>query len=499
MQSRSPLPRSTPESQGVDSAAISRLVAALNDAEALELHSVMVLRHGEVIAEGWWDPYDQDQIHLLYSLSKSFTSAAAGMAAAEGLLSLDDRIVDLFPDHAQYAADDRVRSLTLRHLLRMATGHREDVLPRALAHHRDDLVRGFLAIAPDEEPGSIFCYNNLATYMVGAAVQKRSGQTLTEFLTPRLFEPLGIDRFFWQTDHVGYNIGFSGLHLTTESIARFGQLIIQGGRWNGRQLLDPQWLADATSPQTDTSANDTPDWQQGYGYQFWMSQHGFRGDGAYGQFCLVLPEQDLVVAITEASADIQQTLTLIWQHLLPACADAPLPENAAALAELQDRLQALTLTAVDSPDWTPSPLPEPSGPEAPLPPLRVTQVERADQLVRVTVDHDELKPGRRPPQLTFEIGLSSWHPGMINFEGAVPGRVHHDTSLNQGSELPYAASGAWREDGSFVGEIAFVQTPHRLRVTARQDGTTEIGWITLPLVPPYPEGLATRPQKVSST
>lgn len=358
-----PLPRSTPLAQGVDPNGLLGLVDGLEHA-GLDPHSLMVLRHGHVVAEGWWSPYRATDIALVYSLSKSFTSTAAGLAAHEGLLDTEDRVLDHFPEVGR-EVDPRLADLRVHHLLSMSTGHLADTMPAIMLAHlrapesRDfgpvDLVQGFFALPPEEEPGSVFAYNNTATYLLGRIVQRVTGQRLLDYLTPRLFVPLGIDTAHWSDDGQGHDQGFSGLHLATESLARFGQLHLQQGRWQGEQVIPAEWVARATRVQTPNADNEgTVDWQQGYGYQFWMSRHGYRGDGAFGQFCLVLPEQDLVVAITSSTERMQDVLDQVWQHLLPACGtDAVVDEDGAA-ARLTDRLAHLELPGPDPADTDPA-------------------------------------------------------------------------------------------------------------------------------------------------
>lgn len=487
------LPRSTPESQGLPSAAVTAFLDAIAARPELELHSLMIMRHGQLLADGWWQPYGRDQLQLLYSLSKSFTSTAAGLAAAEGLLSLDDKIIDIFDEHAELAADGRVRRMTLRHLVRMASGHREDALPRAHAADPGDLVRGFLQVAPDEEPGSIFAYNNAATFVVGAAVAKVSGQTLGDFLSERLFRKIGIDRYSWQSDTQGRHLGFSGLHLSTESIARFGQLILQGGRWKDEQLLDPEWLRLATSKQTDNSAEVNPDWRQGYGYQFWMARHGFRGDGAYGQFCLILPEQDAVIAITSATDDLQGILDEVWANLLPGFSDGQLPADQQSATTMTERLTSLMIPAPGSADWVARPIPDPPS-DRQLPAIRISAIEEIDgDELMIEFDHDQPEqPGRPVPirpsaPLRLRCGLGQWAPGHIELDRHIE---------LDGAVLDYAASGVRNADDSFDAEVCFVQTPHRLRLRRSPDGRTEAGWITSPLMPASPEQLALPVQTV---
>ena len=256
------------------------------------MHSLMIIRHGDVVAEGWWSPYAEKRVHLLYSLSKSFTSTAAAFAIAEGLLDLDATMLSYFPEFDSEITDPHSRSMLVRHVAAMASGHLEETVERAFALDPVEPVRGFLLIPPDREPGSVFAYNQPCTYALAAIIQRLTGQTLTAYLRPRLLDPLGIGEVGWQQYPDGRDIGYSGLHATTDAIARLGLLYLQRGVWNGQRLLSEEWVAQATRVQveTETPNQPNPDWRQGYGFQFWMSRHGYRGDGAYGQFCVVLPE-----------------------------------------------------------------------------------------------------------------------------------------------------------------------------------------------------------------
>jgi CubicO group peptidase (beta-lactamase class C family) len=337
------LPRSTPEAQGVRSSAILALVNAFEE-KIDAVHSVMVVRHGQVVAEGWWAPYQRNDNHVLYSLSKSFTSTAVGLAIAEGRLSLDDRVVAAFPEDAPADPSDRLKAMRLRDLLSMSTGqHGEDVDPFPF-DSAESLPRLFLAKPVAHKPGTHFWYNTAATYMASAMVQKATGQSVLEYLRPRLFEPLGIANPVWDADRHGVTLGGFGLRVRTEDIARFGQLYLQKGEWKGRQVVPATWVAQATARQVSNGSDPTSDWEQGYGYQFWRCRHGvYRGDGAFGQFCVVMPDQDAVVAITSGTSDLQGVLNLVWQHLLPALQAGPLPPDAAGQDALAKKLGALSL------------------------------------------------------------------------------------------------------------------------------------------------------------
>src|ERR1043166_2151337 len=324
------LPRSAPEAQGVASTAMLEFVDALNQ-QIEGMHSLMVVRHGQVIAEGWWAPYDAEHNHVLYSLSKSFTSTAVGFAVAEGKLSIDDEVLKFFPDDAPTNASNNLKAMRVRDLLMMSTGHQDE--PSAASDSVSP--RSFLAKEVPHLPGTHFKYNTAATFMQSAIVQKVSGQTVLEFLRPRLFEPLGIEHPLWDTNFQGISLGGYGLRVRTEDIARFGQLYLQHGRWNGKASLPAEWVAMATAKQTSNGSNPKSDWNQGYGFQFWRCRHNaYRGDGAFGQFCVVMPDQDAVVAITSGVKDMQAVLNVIWEKLLPAMPAAALPANATAGLQL---------------------------------------------------------------------------------------------------------------------------------------------------------------------
>ncbi len=341
----SALPRTTPRSAGVASGGIERFLDVLESEPGIDPHSVMLLRGGAVVAEGWWAPYTPERVHLLYSLSKTFTSTAAGFAVAEGLFDLDDRLIDHFPEFADEITGPRSRAMRIRDALAMATGHHVDMIQTAVQTDPAEPVRGLLLHEPESDPGTWFTYNQLGTYSVAAILQKRAGCTLTEYLRPRLFDPLGIGPVGWQQYPDGRSIGFSGLHATTEAIAKLGLLHLRDGVWEGRQLLPAGWAEQVRERRVDSSREPNPDWAQGYGYQVWMARHGYRGDGAYGQFCVILPDQDVVLAATMATADMQRVLDAAWEHLLPALTDGPLDDDAAVAADesLGRRLAGLAL------------------------------------------------------------------------------------------------------------------------------------------------------------
>lgn len=340
------LPRSAPEAQGIPSAAVTAFLAAAEQGEC-GLHGFMLLRHGHVTAEGWWSPYQPNAPHMLFSLSKSFTSTAIGLAVAEGRLSVDDPVLTFFPAEAPRKPSANLAAMRVRHLLSMSTGHDHDTTAYLWRRRDGDWPKAFLARPVAHEPGTHFLYNTGATYILSAIIQRVTGMTLLEYLRPRLFEPLGIANPTWESCPRGVNTGGFGLSITTEDIARFGQLYLQRGAWQGRQLVPEAWVAEASARQVSNGTDAESDWQQGYGYQFWRCRHGaYRGDGAFGQFCIVLPDQDAVVAITAGTPNMQAVLNLVWAHLLPAMGSAPRPQDDPAHAALQEKLAGLALPRV---------------------------------------------------------------------------------------------------------------------------------------------------------
>ncbi len=335
----SPLPRSTPEAQGVSSAGIREFVETA-DKTVDTMHSFMLVRHGQVVAECWWKPEAAEKPHVLYSLSKSFTSTAVGLAVAEGKLSIDDPVLKFFPEDAPEQPSDKLKAMRVRDLLTMSSGHQTE----AKFSDETPWVRAFLAQPVEHKPGTHFLYNTPGTYTLSAIVQKVSGQTVLDYLRPRLFEPLGIEGPEWSASPQGVSTGGWGLFLKTEDIAKFGQLYLQKGQWNVKQLVPVAWIEQATSKQVSNGSDPAKDWDQGYGFQFWRCRHGgYRGDGAFGQFCIVLPERDAVVAITADTKDMQGELNVVWDKLLPAFQKQPLPENADEQTRLKTTLDNLAV------------------------------------------------------------------------------------------------------------------------------------------------------------
>ena len=449
------LPRSAPEAQGISSAALLEFVNTL-DREIEGMHGLMVVRHGQVIAEGWWKPYDAEHNHVLYSLSKSFTSTAVGYAVAEGKLSIDDEVLKFFHDDAPADPGSNLKAMRVRDLLIMSTGHQDEPLTAP------DVIcaKTFLAQPVPHLPGTHFKYNTAATFMQSAIVQKVTGQTVLDYLRPRLFEPLGIEHPVWDTNFQGISLGGYGLRVRTEDIAKFGQFYLQKGSWQGKQLLPEDWVTMATTKQTSNGSNPKSDWNQGYCFQFWRCRHNaFRGDGAFGQFCIVMPDQDAVVAINSGIKDLQAPLNVIWDRLLPALQPRALPANAAAQQQLKDKLARLEIRPAQG-SAAPSLEPKCFNRKYAFPDneqkLETLTLSMADGGKTMT-----LTARTDGKELTVPCGYQEWKKGHAPVLGDRRAQFLHE---------PTAGTFAWLANGDCVIKLCAYETPYLNTLTLKFEG-----------------------------
>ncbi len=463
--------RSTPEAEGVSSEAIQSFLNAIEKSNH-EFHSFMVLRHGKVVAEAWWAPYGPELRHTMYSCSKSFTATAVGFAVSEAKLSLTDKVVSFFPDYtAVMQVSPKLAAMTIRDLLTMTAGQDPDP-SFSIAAAKDDWIQGFLTTPVIDQPGTKFLYNSLATYMAGVIVQRVTGQSLIEYLQPRLFEPLGIVGADWEEDLQGYQVGGWGLRIKTEDMAKFAQLFLQKGRWNGQQVLPETWVTDATSKQILQDPNMKPedraktDWAQGYGYQMWRSRHNsFRGDGAYGQYMLVLPELDAVIAITEETGDLQGTLNLVWEHLLPGFHGKALPQNP-AYSVVKNRMASLTLPKAKG---------EAKQPEKNALPKKkqynFSDNELGIQFINVTFQDDLFRMILKNNDGIFPLFFkhNEWQLGTTPKKGPylVAGIKGYLDGLPPSQ---VAGSYAWVDDKTIQLKLRYIESPHSETYTMRFEG-----------------------------
>lgn len=449
------LPRSTPAQQGVHAQRVIDFVDGVKAAD-LELHSLMIVRHGHVIAEGFWQPYAAQLPHMLFSLSKSFTSTAVGLAIAEGRLALDDLVLSFFSDEVPKDISTNLAAMRVRDLLTMSTGHQEE--PRLRQGATDEnWVRAFFAATVEYAPGTHFVYNSGATYILSAIVQKVTGQDLLAYLEPRLFAPLGIVGATWERSPQGVCAGGWGLNIRTEDIAKFGQLYLQQGEWEGQRLIPSSWIAQATDKQIANDVGksedecENSDWAQGYGYQFWRCRHGaYRGDGAFGQFCIVMPAQDMVIAITSGVRDMQAVLAQVWTHLLPACEAAVLDADAMVTQTLAQKLAGLTLNP---------PRYGVPGHERTISGRTYRMQEASSRIHTISFSFHEtglrMTVANERGEHVVECGRESWVKGTTSLLGSVQAKV--------------AASASWQDEHTCEVTCRFYETPFTMRLVCTFD------------------------------
>ena len=328
------LPRAA-EVPEVITTAVTDMLAEADTTEGVTFQSVMVLKHGEVLHEQWLNGGDADSTHVMWSVSKSFCATAVGMCVDEGLLTVNDTVINFFPDELPAEISENLRLMTIHDLLTMNCGHETEPMSRAEREGEQEQTWAarFLAHPVTKTPGTWYCYNSMATFMLSAIVQKVTGQKVNDYLLTRLWEPLHIEQPEWWENPEGINVGGWGLNITTESMAKFGQLFLQKGKWNGRQLVSEAWVEEASKAQVPSvPAGTRPDeveakgltpencsWLLGYGYQMWRCpEDAYRADGARGQYIIIWPAQDAVVAITADSPDLQAEQNLIYKYIFPA-------------------------------------------------------------------------------------------------------------------------------------------------------------------------------------
>jgi CubicO group peptidase (beta-lactamase class C family) len=449
---RFPLPRALPEEVGIPSQAVTSFIDALARS-GQEIHSFMLLRHGRVASEAWWKPYEPALPHQLFSLSKSFTSTGIGFAVTEGRLSVDEPVLTFFPEAAPKRPSANLQAMRVRHLLTMTTGHAVSSLPLPQRERTRDWARAILAMPFDEPPGSRFVYDSGASYLLSAIVQKVTGQRLLAYLEPRLFAPLGIEGATWEQCPRGVDAGGWGLSLRTEDIAKFGLLLLAGGRWDGKQVIAESWIAEATKAQVGNDRpGEPPDWTQGYGYQFWRCRHGcFRGDGAFGQFCIVMPDQDAVLAMTCGAQSMQAVLDAAWGTLLPAMGESPKVVKKHQ-ADLRRALRGLRL---DPPGFCDDP---PAAAHLDGTSWRFPANEQGLRAVSFAFHPGRLLVTFQSRRKTvLRCGAGRW----------VSGRVRRGRA---GSPVPVRAAYTWTSEGALEATARFITTPFRETYVCRLSG-----------------------------
>ena len=461
------IPRSSPEAEGVSSTAIQKFIGSYQK-DKHELHSVMIIRHGKVIAEKWATPYAPTITHSMYSVSKSWTSTAIGFAVDEKRFTVEDKVLSFFPEYADLGANPFVKDLKIKDLLTMSVGHEKEPM-RSVVVMQPDWVRGFLNAPIAYQPGTKFLYNTLATYMLSAIIQTVTGQTFLDYLQTRLLKPLSIQGIDWEKDPRGINTGGWGIRVHTEDMAKLGLLYLNKGKYEGKQILSENWVHEATmkhidqNPSASQAKKDSSDWLQGYGYQFWRCRNGaFRADGAYGQYIVMLPAQDAVVVITSESLDLQDDLNMIWEHLLPAFQKEKLKANPKAVQALQKQSIALSPIVSDTKKgdetWFGKTYTLSKNPFD----FAQLQLERTGKQITLHIQTKDQK--------TYRFGLSqeAWNMGETDLLGPYLLRSAR-VDLAQLGPFKTAASYYWQDAKHLGITLRYLQSPHHWEMILSQE------------------------------
>lgn len=342
--------RVTPESVGVSSGIVEWLLDQL-ESGFTEPHGLMLMRHGKIFAEGWWNPYAPGIRHGEQSHSKTYAATAVGIACTEGLLNLEEKIIDIFPEEAPANPSEYLQQLKVKHVLCMGCGM--DEMPRPT----ENWIRDFLHTPVLHEPGTTYMYNSVGSTLLGAIVRKKTGLGLHEYLKPRLYDKIGIfgDNHVWMCMPDGMEVGGGGLYAATEDNLRLMKLYADGGIWEGERILSEGYVEKAVSLQNESATESVHNPEAydnflGYGYQIWMCKPKgvYRADGAMGQFTIVVPDMDMIIAITENASGAhwaQKTLDTMWEFLTKLKESPAVEANPAAAEKLQKRMRALSLPA----------------------------------------------------------------------------------------------------------------------------------------------------------
>ena len=456
----------SPESQGVSSKAILKWIGRL-EGEVDAIHAFVLMRHGKVIAEGDWSPYESLEVpHVLFSHSKSYTSTAIGLLWDEKKIDLDERVCDILKDKLPpVPPNENLRNLTVRHLLTMRTGTRR---PHFIWGRPEvkDWAKAFLAEKgyPDR-PGGAFRYDSDATYLLAEIVERKSGEKMMNYLRRKLFDPLGIESVSTTYSPTGVPCGGWGMKASARDNAKFGQLYLNEGLWNGRRILSREWVRMATSNQIETAGVQLGSESEGYGFQFWCGHHGtYRADGMLGQVTIVSPKGDFVLSLL--SGTMGEFIYTFWQELLPAMSADALPEDPDALAALRARCETLKMRLPEGEKTSPNENEVLGAWKFNVKHLGIdsVRVEKTDTgWTLAYTDH----LGRHE----FPVGYGRWEQGKLRLSA----QDEIDCIDPTPGEHPIAAAGAWK-NGQLAIRTLFTTGPFRFNFLFRpeKDGVVDL-------------------------
>jgi len=434
------LTRGSPSEANVDSRVVLNFIDEVF-ANDLDLHSFMLYRHGKIVAEGWSWPYENHRPHVMHSLTKSVTACGVGLAIEEGHFGLEDKVISFFKDELPDVVSDELAALSVRDLLTMQAGHAETVSGSVFRPIRTSWVVEFFKIPVVKEPGVEFLYSSALSFMLSAIVTKTTGEAVRDYLEPRVFQPLGISGLTWGASPNGISSGGNGLTWMTADSLKLGILHLNKGRWDGQQVLPRSWVEEATRAQVP--AGD-------YGYQWWLeeSANAYYASGAFGQYSIVFPEHDAVLAITAGVPRGSPFHSVIFDHFPAAFSDADPASQGVATNELQNRIENLRLLPFAR--HTTSPLvPQVSG-------STFIMESNDDSVSTIRLDFSDARVNFRLADHRGEhlvrVGLRDWIEGTTSITG---NKLHHQY---QADDMKVVAHGQWWDEHTFEMTWQFVET-----------------------------------------
>lgn len=444
----------TPESAGIASKDIAAFLSALQE-NKINIQGYMLLRYNKLLSSGIAFPYRFTDKRHVYSISKCFTSTAIGMAVDEGLLSPEDTVLSFFPEWAPKNPSQNLKDMRIRHLLCMGSGHAKDTIEPMLSSH-DNWVKTFLSLTVEHTPGTFFVYNSGASYMLSAILQKVTGQNLSEFLTPRLFEPLNITGIVWDKSPQDICIGGWGLHISMDDMAKLGLLYLNKGIWQGRRLLSENWISTATSAvvsNADNKDTEDADWRHGYGYHFWRCRHNcYRGDGAYGQYIIVSPDKDMVAVIISETNRMQKVLDLFWEKLYCKISDTALEPNSLDDTLLKLKADSMVCNKIEQSPIIQHPYHQSfSAEENPFNITKLTLNVKSRSCF-ITIQSTDKR--------IFEIGCEKSKWTYLNEKSFPISPVSGVFDIYKNSDATIAAAYYWKSISLLIIKMQFVDSPH---------------------------------------
>ncbi|MCH5321768.1 MAG: serine hydrolase [Eubacterium sp.] len=468
------LEHTTPEAVGVDSKVITAFLNEINE-KGLGLQSFTVVRHDKVCAQGFFKPYSADIPHVLYSMSKSVTSTAIGFAVSEGLINLNDRVADYFPEYTMSKRPFN-RMLTIRMLLTM---HSDKLITVLDEKGQKDWVANFLNATFMLPPNSKFNYISENTFMLSAIISKVTGMSVLDYLYPRMFEPLGIEKPFWETDGEGNSAGGWGLYMKSEDLAKFFLPYIHGGKWiDGTQLIPEIWVKEATRKQVNSVRDGFIDYMEGYGYQFWKNPiaNSFRADGLFGQRCFMFPDYGALVVLNCGEAEDYKVMKVFWKYFPNCFGYEPLPENKEAYDEMLSTIDNCHVEDLPKTDRNTQLEQKISG--------RLIKCKTSEFVSVVTISITQMlynKPGEiNEMKLTFDENKLRFYWKEKDYENTIDVGLDGEYVVSEITlgDLHYHtySKAAWQEDGSLKLWIRPIETAHVRKFTFyfRDDDTVKI-------------------------